>query len=202
MKFIATDLDGAYRVEMSPNTDARGYFARLWCREEFRQHGIQMQVAQVSLSHNSDAGTLRGLHFQWPPSFEAKLVRCESGCIHDVIVDLRPDSPTFTRHSAFVLDSRLHNALYVPAGFAHGFQALEADTNILYTTSDVYRPDLQAGLRYDDPAFNITWPLPVSVISPRDRSYPDFDPQRHRERYARALQSRRSTAAREPTAGG
>lgn len=187
MRIAPTGLQGPCLIEIDRNADARGFFARLWCRREFREHHIDMEVVQVSISHNATAGTLRGLHFQWPPSREAKLVRCQRGCIHDVIVDLRPDSPTFTQHAAFELDSQRHNALYVPAGFAHGFQTLEADTDIVYMMSDYYRPDLQDGVRHDDPAFGISWPLPVSSISPRDHDYPDFDPAGHAERYRRAL---------------
>ncbi len=187
MKIIPTDLKGSYLIETDPIEDSRGFFARLWCKREFRQHGIDIEMVQVSLSHNTATGTLRGMHFQWPPSCEAKLVRCERGRIHDVIVDLRPDSPTFARHATFELDSRTHNALYIPAGFAHGFQALEANTDILYMMSDYYRPDLQDGVRHDDPAFGIGWPLPVSSITPRDRDYPDFDPDKHSRRYYQAL---------------
>jgi len=187
LKFTPTGLAGAFLVEIEPVSDARGFFARLWCSDAFAQQGMDPQMVQASISHNAAAGTLRGLHFQWPPSREAKLVRCERGRIHDVIVDLRPDSPTFGEHHAFELDGRRHNALFVPAGFAHGFQTLEADTDIVYMMSDFYRPDLQDGLRPDDPAFGIRWPLPVSAIAPRDRAYPDFDPARHARRHQQAL---------------
>lgn len=175
MNFTPTELQGAYLIRIDPKADARGFFARLWCREEFQRQGIDMAVAQASLSHNALAGTLRGLHFQWPPSREAKLVRCERGSVYDVIVDLRPDSATFTRHAVFELDSRLHNALYVPSGFAHGFQTLEDDSDLVYMMSDYYRPELSDGVRFDDPEFGISWPLPVRCIDDRDRRYSDFD---------------------------
>lgn len=190
MKVIPTALQGSYLVEIDKQEDARGYFARLWCKQEFQQHGIDMQVAQVSISHNASLGTLRGMHFQWPPSNEAKLVRCQRGRIHDVIVDLRPDSPTFTQHAAFELDDRKHDSLYIPSGFAHGFQTLEENTDIVYMMSDYYHPDLQDGVRYDDPVFDITWPLPLSSISARDRDYPDFNPDSHTQKYNQALNSR------------
>jgi dTDP-4-dehydrorhamnose 3,5-epimerase len=161
-------------IDIDPMEDARGFFARLWCRDEFEAHGIKMDIAQASLSHNMLAGTVRGLHFQRPPSREGKIVRCERGRIHDVIVDLRPDAPTFTRHFAIELDGTRRNALYVPPGFAHGFQTLVADSDVVYLTSDAYRPELADGVRYDDPAFGIKWPLPVSCIIARDRDYPDF----------------------------
>jgi dTDP-4-dehydrorhamnose 3,5-epimerase len=189
VKITPAKLPGPYLVEIDRMEDARGFFARLWCKEEFQQQGIHMEVVQVSVSHNPTAGTLRGLHFQWPPSAEAKLVRCQSGRIYDVIVDLRPGSATFTQHMAVELDSRKHNSLYIPPGFAHGFQTLEANTDILYMMSDFYRPELQDGVRHDDPAFDISWPLPPSSISPRDRDYPDFNPDHHTEKYNQALDS-------------
>ena len=188
MKFLPTDLDGSYVIEIDPVEDDRGFFARLWCREEFQQQGIAMDVVQASVSHNTVAGTLRGLHFQWPPSHEAKLVRCERGRIYDVIVDLRPESPTFTRHVAVELDSQSSNALYVPAGFAHGFQTLEADSDVVYMMSDQYQPELADGVRFDDPAFGVDWPLAVSCIAARDSDYPDFDPATYFSRYSQGLE--------------
>lgn len=183
MNFTPTELDGAYLILLDPMADARGFFARLWCRQEFQRQGIEMAVAQASLSHNAVAGTLRGLHFQWPPSREAKLVRCTRGSVYDVIVDLRPDSATFTRHAAFELDSRSHDALYVPSGFAHGFQTLGDDCDLVYMMSDCYRPELSGGVRFDDPEFGISWPLPVSCIDDRDRDYPSFDRRAYSSRY-------------------
>jgi len=186
LKIIPIELQGSYLVEIDPMEDSRGFFARLWCKQEFRQYGIDMEVVQASISHNAKPGTLRGLHLQWPPSCEAKMVRCQRGRIYDVIVDLRPDSPTFTHHAVFELDSRKHNSLYIPSGFAHGFQTLEANTDIIYMMSDYYRPVLQDGVRFDDPAFGITWPLPIASISPRDRDYPDFDPNGHARKHDQA----------------
>lgn len=185
MNFIPTGLQGAYMIDIEPIEDERGFFSRLWCRREFAAQGIAMEVVQVSLSHTILCGTLRGLHFQWPPSHEAKLVRCERGRVYDVIVDLRPGSATFTRHAAFELDGGKRNALYVPPGFAHGFQALEADSDVVYMMSDYYRPELADGVRFDDPAFAIPWPLPVECIADRDRCYADFDRQAYSGRYTR-----------------
>ncbi|MFT4825342.1 MAG: dTDP-4-dehydrorhamnose 3,5-epimerase [Halioglobus sp.] len=188
MKFLATELEGSFVVQVDPIEDDRGFFARLWCKEEFQQHGIRMNIAQANVSHNASAGTLRGLHFQWSPSQEAKLVRCERGKIFDVIVDLRPHSPTFTQHVAVELSASSQNALYVPVGFAHGFQTLEADCDVVYLMSDDYRPELADGFRFNDSAFSIDWPLSVSCISPRDRDYPDFDPSAYCRRYSSNLE--------------
>ena len=184
MKFRETDLPGAYLVQAEPVADARGFFARLWCREEFLEHGIDMPIVQSSVSHNVSAGTLRGLHFQWPPSREAKLVRCERGRILDVIVDLRPASPAFKRHLAIELDSMTRDALLVPAGFAHGFQTLEDNCDVVYMMADFYQPELAGGLRFDDPVLDIEWPLAVTHILPRDRDYPDFDEAAYRRQYS------------------
>jgi len=189
LKFIATDLEGAFVIEPEPLADSRGYFARLWCQDEFRQHGITMNPVQASVSHNALAGTLRGMHFQWPPSQEAKLIRCGRGSVYDVILDLRPDSATFTRHIAIELNSEKHNALYVPPGFAHGFQTLQDNSDIIYMMSDHYRPELAAGVRYNDSQFDIAWPLPISCMLERDRDYPDFDVDDYANRYSRALNS-------------
>lgn len=175
MKFLPTKLQGAFIVEAEPLADERGFFARLYCRHEFQRQGLDIDIVQSSVSHNAAAGTLRGMHFQWPPSDEAKLVRCERGSIFDVIVDLRPSSASFMQHMALELASSSHTALYVPAGFAHGFQTLEADTDVVYMMSDYYQPQLSGGARFDDPAFAIDWPLPVSVIAARDLDYADFD---------------------------
>lgn len=186
MKLQPTPLDGPRLVEIERREDERGFFARLWCQRELQTQGIDMSVVQVSLSHNPTRGTLRGMHFQWPPSQEAKLLRCERGGIFDVIIDLRPNSPTYAKHAAFELDSMSRRALYVPSGFAHGFQTLQDDTDIVYMMSDYYRPELQDGVRYNDSAWCIDWPLPVSLIAPRDRDYADFDQQRHAKAYAKA----------------
>lgn len=176
MIFEAMPIAGAVLVRMERREDERGFFARLWCHDEFTAHGIGVDMVQASVSHNRLAGTVRGMHYSALPSREAKLVRCARGCVFDVIVDLRPDSPTYLRKHAIRLDAEGGNALYVPPQVAHGFQTLEADTDIHYMMSDYYRPELARGVRHDDPAFGIVWPLPVSVIADRDRDYEDFSP--------------------------
>jgi dTDP-4-dehydrorhamnose 3,5-epimerase len=178
-----TSIPGTRTVELERNSDERGFFARTWCRDEFAREGIAIDMVQASVSHNRQRGTLRGLHFAWPPSREAKLVRCERGQVFDVIVDLRPESPAFLHHVAVTLDDQRRNALYIPAGVAHGFQTLAEDCTVLYMMSDFYRPELADGVRHDDPAFAIVWPLPVTSIIARDRDYPDFDPAAHATRY-------------------
>jgi len=183
LKFLATDIEGTYLVEIEPHTDARGSFARVFCKREFEHNGLDIDVVQASISSSSARGTIRGLHFQWPPSCEAKLVRCQRGRVHDVIVDLRPDSPTFTRHAVFELSCNSHSAVFVPQGCAHGFQSLENDSELVYMMSDYYQPQLQDGIRYNDPFFAISWPLPVSVISDRDLEYRDFNPETHASKF-------------------
>ncbi|MBL8379592.1 MAG: dTDP-4-dehydrorhamnose 3,5-epimerase family protein [Burkholderiales bacterium] len=185
MKFVATAIDGAFLVEPEAHADARGSFARLWCSEEFSAHGIDIGIAQASRSWNPRAGTLRGMHFQRLPSREAKLVRCERGRIFDAIIDLRPHSPTFMAHLALELDAITGAAIYVPAGCAHGFLTLEDDCAVHYMMSEGQQAQLASGVRYDDPAFGITWPRPVACIHERDRSYPDFDPQACRDSWRR-----------------
>src|SRR5579862_3532543 len=171
----AGNIRGAFIVEVERKEDERGFFGRLWCRDEFAAQGIDIGIVQASVSRNKFAGTVRGMHFQWPPSGETKLVRCERGSVYDVIVDLRPDSPTFLQHLAVVLDSDRWNALYIPSGVAHGFQTLVADSVILYMMSDHFVAELQSGVRWNDPAFGISWPLSEITILPRDATYPDFD---------------------------
>ena len=189
MKFVPTQLQGAFIVEPEPQSDERGFFARLYCHREFQRQGLNEPMVQSSVSHNAVAGTLRGMHFQSPPSREAKLVRCQQGRMFDVIVDLRPSSSTFMQHIGVELDSGTHNALYVPAGFAHGFQTLEPNTDVFYMMTDYYEPRLSAGARFDDPAFDIDWPLPISVIATRDREYKDFDATAYASDYRQALDS-------------
>jgi dTDP-4-dehydrorhamnose 3,5-epimerase len=172
--FEALPISGAFAVAIEPHIDERGFFARLWCRDEFAAHGIRVDLVQASVSHNRRAGTLRGLHFSHAPSSEGKLVRCERGRAYDVMVDLRPDSAAYLTHVAVELDAERHNAVWIPPGVAHGFQTLVDDTDIVYGMSDAYRPELADGVRFDDPAFGLRWPLPVSAIAERDRTYPDF----------------------------
>lgn len=183
MIFRETKLRGAYIIEPERLEDNRGFFARTWCRNEFAAHGINIEMVQASISQNKRVGTVRGLHFSWPSSQEAKLVRCGRGKIHDVILDLRPDSESFGTHFAITLDSKQSNALFIPPGIAHGFQTLEDDCEVVYMMTDFYRPNLSAGVRFDDPTFSIDWPLPVSLIVERDRTYPDFDAVEHALRY-------------------
>jgi dTDP-4-dehydrorhamnose 3,5-epimerase len=176
MIFRRLAVPDARVIELEPHRDERGFFARTWCRREFREEGLETTVAQCSLSYNRRRGTLRGMHFQAPPHGEVKIVRCVRGAIHDVIIDLRPGSPTFTRHVAVELTADNRHALYVPKGFAHGFQTLEDDTEVLYRMSEFYAPDHARGVRFDDPAFAIEWPVSAPIVKERDRSWPDFDP--------------------------
>ena len=186
MQFRDTPLTGVVEVMIDRHDDERGFFARNWCVREFADHGLPSSLAQGSISHSHRKGTLRGLHFQWPPSAEGKLVRCERGAVHDVVVDLRPDSSTFLRHIAAVLDSERGNALYVPPGCAHGFQTLVDEARVGYLMTDYFEPELADGVRWDDPAFGIAWPLPVTVMSARDGGYPAFDRRAHTARFQRA----------------
>ena len=176
MIFTPTPLAGAVIVEPEPHEDARGLFARTWCRQEFEAHGLETRLAQCSTSLNKRKGTLRGMHYQAAPMAETKLVRCTRGAIFDVIIDLRPDSPTFTRHVAVTLTAENRTALYVPVGFAHGFQTLADDTEVFYQISELYSAEHARGVRWNDPAFAIAWPDDERIITERDRTYPDFRP--------------------------
>jgi dTDP-4-dehydrorhamnose 3,5-epimerase len=173
--FTPAPLDGAYVVELESREDARGLFARTWCQRELAARGLDTRIAQCSTSFNKTRGTLRGMHFQAAPLGETKLVRCTRGSMFDVIVDLRPDSPTFTRWFGTVLSADNRKTMYVPAGFAHGFQTLEDDTDVFYQISEFYSPDHSRGVRWDDPAFGIVWPADERTIVERDRGYPDFN---------------------------
>jgi dTDP-4-dehydrorhamnose 3,5-epimerase len=176
MIFHETPLAGAYIIDLELREDSRGFFARSWCRREFEAHGIVAPPVQANISFNRLRGTLRGFHYQAAPFGEAKLVRCSRGAIHDVIIDLRPGSPTFGRHFAVELAAEAHRLLFVPEGFAQGFQALRDDTEVIYQVSQFYTPEAERGIRHDDPAFGVRWPLPVTVISDKDRAWPDFTP--------------------------
>jgi len=178
VRFSATPLAGAWLVALEPHADLRGFFARTWCAREFEAHGLDTRVAQCSLSHNRRRGTLRGMHWQAAPYEETKVVRCVRGALHDVIIDLRPASPTYTHHFAVELSAENRLALYVPAGFAHGFQTLADDTEVLYQISQFYLPEAGRGARWNDPAFRIAWPIADPILSERDRTYPDFVPER------------------------
>lgn len=176
MIFTPTKLSGAHIVELERHEDDRGFFARTWCQDEFADHGLEPALAQCSISRNAVAGTLRGMHFQAAPHEEAKLVRCTAGAIFDVIVDLRPESTTYAEWIGVELDARSGRALYIPKGFAHGFQTLADESDVFYMISAPYVPEAGAGLRWNDPAFAIEWPIPLSVMSERDRSWPDHVP--------------------------
>jgi dTDP-4-dehydrorhamnose 3,5-epimerase len=172
--FRPTAIAGAWIVEPERHLDARGFFARTWSANEFRAHGLNAKVAQTSISHNRRRGTLRGLHYQAAPHEEAKLVRCTRGAIFDVMLDLRPASSTFMRHLAVRLDAQNRLAIYVPEGCAHGFQTLADDTEVFYQMSAPHVPEAARGVRWNDPAFDIRWPLAERVMTDRDRAYPDF----------------------------
>jgi dTDP-4-dehydrorhamnose 3,5-epimerase len=172
-------------VDVDRHVDDRGFFARTWCAEEFAAAGLPSVAAQSSVSWNEHRHTMRGMHWQASPYGESKLVRCTRGAIHDVIVDLRPESHTYLRSIAVELDERTRRALFIPAGMAHGFLTLVDGTEVLYQMDVAYRPDAARGARWDDPAFGIEWPAVPTVISDRDRTYPDFEPARVASRNAR-----------------
>ncbi|NEU10572.1 dTDP-4-keto-6-deoxy-D-glucose epimerase [Methylobacterium sp. BTF04] len=174
MDFAELPLAGAYRVTPEPVTDARGFFARTVCEDDFSAHGLIGRFAQSSVSYNTLRGTVRGLHYAVEPHAETKLVRCTMGAIHDVIVDLRPDSATYLQAFGTELTAENRAALYIPAGFAHGFQTLTDATEVLYMIDRAYVPGAARGLRWNDPALQFTWPEPVTVISDRDLAFPDW----------------------------
>jgi len=174
VKFSPTALAGACIIDIEPVPDERGFFARSWCREEFARHGLNPDLAQCSISFNKKRGTLRGMHYQAEPHEETKVVRCTRGAIYDVIVDLRPASPTFRKWIAVELSADNRRMLYIPAGLAHGFQSLTDDTEVFYQISAPYHPESARGARWNDPAFGIEWPVAERVISDKDRQYPDF----------------------------
>src|SRR5262245_45257444 len=174
MRFLKTDLDGAWLIDPEPVCDNRGFFSRTFCVNEFGACGMETSFVQHSLSYSARRGTLRGMHFQSAPHSEVKVIECAKGAIFDVIIDIRPQSPTFGRWRGFELTSENRRQLYVPAGFAHGFQTLADDTEVRYLISAMYEPSASRGLRYNDPALAIPWPLPVSVISSKDQAWPYF----------------------------
>lgn len=174
MIFTPTSLAGAWLVEPERMVDERGFFARTFCAAEMAAHGLPPQVAQCSIAWNRERGTVRGLHYPEPPHAEAKLVRCTRGAIYDVLVDLRPGSVSYKRHFAVELTADNRRQLWVPPGCAHGYQTLLPDTEVAYQMTEPYAPAAGRGVRWDDPAFGVPWPLPVTVISERDRGYPDF----------------------------
>jgi dTDP-4-dehydrorhamnose 3,5-epimerase len=174
MKFSPTALDGAYVVELERHSDMRGFFARTWCRDEFQARGLESDLAQCSISFNERRGTLRGMHWQCAPREEAKLVRCTTGAIYDVIIDLRPASPTYLRHVGVELTQSDRRALYVPPGFAHGFQTLADASEVFYQMSECFAAEHARGARWNDPVFGIEWPIPDPIVLERDNTYPDY----------------------------
>jgi len=175
MRFIQTDFFSVWLVEPEPTSDERGFFARTYCQSEFMENGLNLNPVQSNISYNKVQGTLRGMHYQKPPHPETKLVRCTRGAIYDVIIDLRPESSTFTKWFGAELTAENRMALYVPEGFAHGFLTLVDDTEVLYQMSEFYHPECAAGVRWNDPAFAIEWGGEIAVISDRDAFYPDFN---------------------------
>lgn len=174
MIFTETNLSGSYLIELKELADDRGFFARSWCQKEFEQHGLVSRVVQANLSFNRKKGTMRGMHYQVAPYEETKLVRCTRGAIYDVIVDLRSGSPTYRQWIGAELTADNRRMLFVPEGFAHGFQTLIDEAEVTYQVSQFYTPGAERGARYDDPTFGIEWPLPVKVISEKDRNWPDY----------------------------
>ena len=179
MKFEETPLSGACVVTLNAMEDERGFFARQFCAREFGEHGLMTRVAQVNTSYNISLGTLRGLHYQLPPKAESKLVRCVSGAVYDVIVDIRKDSPTFGQSFGRELSRDNRAMMFVPKGFAHGFITLADSTELLYLMDEFYTPEFERGIRWNDQRFAITWPMAPRFLSPRDANHRDFDPAWH-----------------------
>lgn len=174
MIFKETDLKGVYIIEVEAIKDERGFFARSFCRKEFEQYSLYPNIVQCNISYNKKKGTLRGMHYQVKPHEEAKIVSCVRGSIYDVIIDLRPDSSTYYQWFTVELSTENYKMLYIPEGFAHGFQTLEDNTVVFYQMSEFYHPECSMGVRWDDPAFNIEWPDDERIIAFKDFQYPDF----------------------------
>lgn len=174
MNFTETSLKGAFLIDPEKIEDPRGFFARTWCQRDFERHGISFQPVQSNMSHNKYKGILRGMHYQSAPHEEAKLVWCINGAIHDVIIDLRPLSPTFMQHLSVVLSAENRRILFIPEGFANGFQTLQNESDVFYQMSEFYAPEFAKGVRWNDPAFGIQWPTDERLISDRDQSFPNF----------------------------
>jgi len=205
MRITDLAVAGTKLVQAEPAWDERGAFARLWCSDAFARAGLPATLAQTSASFNHAAGTLRGLHFTWPPSGEGKLVRCARGRMHDLLLDLRPDSPSFLRHCSVVLDADERHAVWIPPGVAHGFQTLVDGTEVHYSMNEAYRPELADGYRHDDPAFaamGLAWPMAVSCIGAKDREWAVFDAEQHRRRWAAAQALRKPPPQPLPHEGG
>jgi len=176
VRFVGTPLLGVYLIELDKRGDDRGFFARLFCEREFAETGLETRFVQVNNSLTAAAGTLRGMHLQLPPAAEVKVVRCIRGALHDVIIDLRPDSPSYLKWFGADLTAENRTMMYVPRGFAHGFITLCDDTEALYLVSAFYSPENERGVRFDDPRFGIRWPINPSTVSVKDREWPDYDP--------------------------
>jgi dTDP-4-dehydrorhamnose 3,5-epimerase len=179
MKFEPLPLPGAHLIHLEKRGDDRGFFARVFCENEFSQKGLMSRFVQINNSLSAKKGTLRGMHYQLPPAAEVKVVRCVRGALYDVILDLRPQSPTFGQYYGAELSAENRTMMYAPEGFAHGFITLEPDTEAIYLASATYVPDTERGVRFDDPKFNIRWPIAPTEISDKDRKWPDYDPAYH-----------------------
>jgi dTDP-4-dehydrorhamnose 3,5-epimerase len=175
MIFTETKLKGAFIIDIQRREDGRGFFARSFCQHEFAEHGLKPTIAQANIAFNIKKGTLRGMHFQYPPAAESKLVRCTRGAILDIIVDLRPHSPTYLQHISVELSADNYRALYVPECFAHGYQVLEDGTETSYQVGEFYTPAAEGGLLYNDPRLKLSWPLPIGEMSPKDTAWAAFD---------------------------
>ncbi len=175
MVFIETQLAGAYIIDIERREDSRGFFARAFCQKEFEAHGLKPTIAQANVAHNIKKGTVRGMHFQFPPAAETKVVRCTRGSILDIIVDLRPESPTYLQNISVELNEENQRALYVPERFAHGYQVLSDNTDTSYQVGEFYTPNAESGLLHNDPRLKLSWPLPVSVISEKDQKFALLD---------------------------
>ena len=175
MQFKETHLGGAFVIDLERREDSRGFFARMFCANEFKDHGLKPTIVQGNLSFNHKAGTMRGMHMQLPPAPETKLVRCTRGRIYDVIIDMRPESHTYLQHFGIELSDENRTALYVPELFAHGYQALTDGAEVTYLVGEFYTPGTEKGYRYNDPAFGIQWPIPVTVISDKDANWPLYE---------------------------
>jgi len=175
MKFTETRLKGAYIVEIDKIEDDRGFFGRSWCAKEFEDEGLKGAICQINTSYSKSKGTIRGMHYQVDPYQETKIIRCTRGCIYDVIIDLRPDSKTFKQWLGTTLSADSYKMIYVPENFAHGYLTVEDNTEVYYAVTQFYTPSAERGLRFDDPAFSIDWPIPVAIYSEKDLSHSAFD---------------------------
>lgn len=187
MKFTPLPLAGAYLIDLEKRGDERGFFARFFCEAEFAKQGLATRFVQINTSLTGKQGTLRGMHYQLPPAAEVKVVRCVRGALYDVILDLRPHSPTFGRSAGAELSADNRTMMYVPEGFAHGFVTLQPDTEAIYLVSATYSPESERGIRFDDPKFAIRWPVVPTELSDKDRQWPDYDPAFHGEALLRGV---------------